>query len=928
MILQLRPMILSVASTQRPVMLSERLRKLSLVRFGLVSNASKALIAAKLVFGTCMCLMAAPVLQQAWLARYNNSNSLVSAGDSPAQMAVDTAGNMYVTGQGANGDIVTVKHSPSGTTLWASVYNGEADLTDQAIGLVVDDASNVYVTGRSLNRSNSWDIVTLKYGPGGQQLWVDRLPGMPTCIRLDAQGAAYVAGVSGPDYLLLKFDGAGNRAWTLLRTNSFAPYGAVSGYAAMVFDKSGNLYLTGAGGGASQTTKYNPSGNEAWTVNYANYGGSDLALDINGFVYVVGNTILKYSSDGSLVWSRNETPVYWVKVSPSGNVYASTVLLTQTTPQGHIGYGHFTYKFAPTGIGLWTNKVVELYPNVLNPAPRPTLMVIDEQENVYIAAAARNPLAGTRFDYWTIKYSPVGSQLWLKAYDGPGNGDDHPASILYDGQGSIYVTGSSSATTPGFDYATLKYRTSDGATQATARYDSKANGVHEAITAMLDGDGNICVAGNSFATNNLSDYAVLKFTPSGTQLWASRYNSPSNTDDRVRAMTLDSNGNIYVTGTAGTVKFTGSGEQEWVAPYAGKSITADTSNHAYVAGLSASNIAVVKLTPGGIVAWYRTMDPSPGADESPSVSVDADGNVFLPCRYGTWCDRGGCYYQLGMVKYSPAGDLVWFSNTPPTFLYSARIVATALDSAGRPLFTCNPYPSASPFFTVKFDQQGARLWAFPGYGNQSAEATAMAITADDKIYLTGSSGFQAGNYLTFKLDVDGGLLWSTNYVGEASGSSTANAIAVDAFGNAYVTGVSPGVNTGNDIVTVQYDSQGRQQRVLRFSSHAAKNDAGRAILVDRSGSVYVAGYANSSGNATDLLLIKYAPLDNILRRPDGMVELQFFGTEGQEYLLQASTNLVVWEALTSARANSSGVVQFTDASAVIYPHRFYRLSAQ
>ena len=204
----------------------------------------------------------------------------------------------------------------------------------------------------------------------------------------------------------------------------------------------------------------------------------------------------------------------------------------------------------------------------------------------------------------------------------------------------------------------------------------------------------------------------------------------------------------------------------------------------------------------------------------------------------------------------------------------------------------------------------------------------MSITADDKVYVTFSSGHSAGTYVTFKLDGNGVMEWSTNYVGEGPGSSTANAIAVDGSGNSCVTGVSPGVGTGNDIVTVQYNSQGQQQRVLRFNSHAAKNDAGRAIVADRSGSVYVAGYANSTGNATDLVLIKYSPLDNIMRRPDGVVELQFFGTHGQVYRLHTSTNLVDWEELLSATANSSGVVQFIDADAVIYPHRFYRLSAQ
>jgi hypothetical protein len=94
----------------------------------------------------------------------------------------------------------------------------------------------------------------------------------------------------------------------------------------------------------------------------------------------------------------------------------------------------------------------------------------------------------------------------------------------------------------------------------------------------------------------------------------------------------------------------------------------------------------------------------------------------------------------------------------------------------------------------------------------------------------------------------------------------ANALAADRDGNTYVTGVSTAASTGNDIVTVQYDRRGRLQRALAFNSHSSKHDDGRAVVADSEGNVYVVGNANSRGNATEIVLIKYSPLENLVAR--------------------------------------------------------------
>ena len=71
----------------------------------------------------------------------------------------------------------------------------------------------------------------------------------------------------------------------------------------------------------------------------------------------------------------------------------------------------------------------------------------------------------------------------------------------------------------------------------------------------LDGSGNVCIAGSSQSTSTNYDYAVLKYAPDGTQVWATRYAAPAGGTNTVAALALDQVGNAYMTGTGGTVKF-------------------------------------------------------------------------------------------------------------------------------------------------------------------------------------------------------------------------------------------------------------------------------------------------------------------------------------------------------------------------------------
>lgn len=423
----------------------------------------------------------APPVQR-WVARYNNP---YDSYDAAKALAVDSSGNVYVTGESdggpASSDYVTIKYASDGNQVWERRYNGPGNDSDNPYGLEIDNWGNIYVAGYSEGNGTDTDYAVVKYSPDGNQIWVGRYNGPANdfdnalALVVDDAGNAYVTGQSqggatSCDYATVKFSPDGNQLWAARYNHPPSNYDSPH---ALAVDKWGNVCVTGFSrdpyGRDYATVKYDSNGNQLWVARHDGGDATAVVIDDAGQVYVTG-----FSGSG-----------------------------------GSGSYDFATIKYSPDGNELW----VAHYNGPGNGSDYATALAVDSSGNVYVTGESAG--SGTGYDYATVKYDSNGNQLWLARYNGPVNGTDAARDLAVDDLGNVYVSGGSFGSGTSeypYDYATVKYDP-NGNQLWVVRYDGPANDSDEVYDLEMDDSGNVYVTGRSKGIDTgHNDYATIKYT--------------------------------------------------------------------------------------------------------------------------------------------------------------------------------------------------------------------------------------------------------------------------------------------------------------------------------------------------------------------------------------------------------------------------------
>jgi hypothetical protein len=421
-----------------------------------------------------------------------------SSTDIGNSIAVDTSGSAYIAGVTASpnfpvvggvqaalngdGDAFVTKLDPSGSTIVYSTYLGGSSF-DQGNGIAVDTAGNAYVTGVT----DSSDFPTT---PGSFQPAVPGATEGAFITKLNASGSAlvystYLAGTVGNENNgtvgnAIVVDASGSAYVT---GNTFSTSFPVVNPVQSTFAGGTNI------GGDAFVTKFSPDGNALVYSTYLGGSSEDIALgiaiDSAGNAYIAGRTqstdfpttagafqttfpggsvdgfVAKFGPAGSLIYSTflggsNTDLVNAVAADALGNAYVGGLAGSvnfPTTPGSFqtvlTGSGDgFISKLNPSGSSL-------IYSTFLggNNTARVNGLALDAAGNVYSVGRTDSgdfptacPIqavgAGGEFDAFVSVLNPVSSGLLFSTFLG-GSQADIGFGVALDSASNpnIYVVG-------------------------------------------------------------------------------------------------------------------------------------------------------------------------------------------------------------------------------------------------------------------------------------------------------------------------------------------------------------------------------------------------------------------------------------------------------------------------------------------------------
>ncbi|MBI3620741.1 MAG: SBBP repeat-containing protein [Nitrospirae bacterium] len=491
-----------------------------------------------------------------------------------------------------------------------------------------------------------------------------------------------------------------------------------------------------------------------------------------------------------------------------------------------------------------------------------------------------------------------------------GTADDIGRSIAVDAAGNAYVVGVTYS--PDFPVTAGAADTSyNGGFRDVFVAKLNPDGTGLLYATYLGGSGSVGIDGDDFgdaiAVDAAGNAVITGMTNSlDFPVTAGAYDTSQNGDFDAFVVKLDPSGGLSYATYLGGDQYDG-----------GMAVAIDGSGNAYVAGQTLSG--TVTPSPGDFPttagAYDRSYDPSFGACDAFVAKFNPTGGLV----YSTYLGGGGDDLGSG-ITVDGAGNAYIVGNTSSTnFPVTAGAYHTSYNGG------------VNDVFVAKLNAAGSSLllgtYLGGSGGEQNDARTSVRLDAAGNIYVAGSTtstnfpvtpgAFQqswgagpAGQQHVFvtKFNPAGSaLLYSTYLAGSHPDASYA--LAVDAAGNAYVTGYTGSSdfpttagaydptyndNGGFDTFVVKLNPAGSSLLYGSFLG-GSEWDSGNGIAIDATGHAYVAGITSSSGFPVTPGAFSGT------KQTGGQ-----FGMDAFVAKLETAPDLVIWDVSTAATSLQRG----------------------
>ncbi|MCB1158244.1 MAG: SBBP repeat-containing protein [Leptospiraceae bacterium] len=451
------------------------------------------------------------------------------------------------------------------------------------------------------------------------------------------------------------------------------------------------------------------------------------------------------------------------------------------------------------------------------------------------------------------------------------------------------------------------------ANATTFSFATKVSGAYS-VTVKTQPSGLICTVSNGSGTAT-ADVSNVSITCASSS-WTKQIGVASKFTTGAR-ITLDSNGNIYMTGnTSGAldgntltgsqdvfvIKYDSSGTKQWtklmgsVSQFtAGTGIATDSTGNVYVTGNTTGaldgntqtgirDVFVIKYDSSGTKQWTKQMGVATKNTQGQSLTIDSSGNIYVTGETGGALDSQTLNgNQDGfIIKYDSSGTKQWTK----LFGVAAKNIGPfgiSADSGGNVYVTGTSdgtldgetLTGTMDVFVTKYNSSGTRQWTKQmGITMATINGRDVSVDSSSNVYVTGytEGGDLDGNThigtrdaFIIKYDSSGTKQW-TKLFGVATKDTYGMRAATDSSGNIYISGNTTGGLDGNsltgtgDAFVAKYNSSGIKQWIKQMGVASANTQANGIAVTSDGSSVYTGGYTqggldgNTLSGTTDAFL--------------------------------------------------------------------------